>query len=200
MRRARFDHDKCQWRTVLGVNGRRVVSDDEVTRAGCHFFLRHGTVDMDRLAATMCVSRATLYRVTHGRDRLLGEVLWRLADRTLADARRRRTRTGVDGALEITHRFTGRLLAAEPFRRFIAAEPEAAARVLLTYAGGLTDRMVTAQQEIFTEVGLDGASADLAYLYVRIIESALYAELVAGRPADLGVAQRAARTLLLAAC
>jgi hypothetical protein len=182
------------------VNVRRVVSDDEVARAGCRFFLRHGTVDMDRLAAVMCISRATLYRVAQGRDRLLGEVLWRLAERMLADARRRRVHSGVDGALEVTHRFTGRLLAAEPFRRFLAAEPQAAARILLTSAGGLTGRIVAAQQEIFAEVGLTGAGADLAYLYVRIIESALYSELVAGHRADLGVAQRAARTLLLASC
>ena len=179
------------------MSGRRVVSAEEVARAGCHFFLRHGTVDMDRLAAVMCVSRATLYRVTHGRDRLLGEVLWRLAERLLADARRRRRHSGVDGAVEITRRFTGRLLTAEPFRRFLAAEPEAAARILLTSAGGLTERIVTAQHEIFQEVGLAGAGPDLAYLYVRVIESALYAELVAGRPADLVLAQRAARTLLL---
>jgi len=177
---------------------RRVVSDDEVVRAGCHFFLRHGTIDMDRLAAEMCVSRATMYRVTGGRDRLLGEVLWRLAERMLSDARRRRTRSGVDGALEVTGRYTVALQSAEPFRRFLTGEPEAAARILLTSAGGLTERVVAAQQEIFEEVGLAGASADLAYLYVRIIESALYGELVAGHSADLDMAQRAARALLTA--
>ncbi|WP_232050079.1 QsdR family transcriptional regulator [Actinoplanes sp. OR16] len=178
------------------MNGRRVVSDDEVTRAGCFFFLRHGTVDMDGLAAAMCISRATLYRVTHGRDRLLGEVLWRLADRMLAEARRRRTQHGVDGAIEVTHRFAEELQASEPFRRFLAAEPDAAARILLTHAGGVTERVVVTQLEIFKEVGLDRAGADVAYLYVRIIESALYAELVAGRPADLALAERAVRTLL----
>ncbi len=175
-----------------------MVSDDEVARAGCHFFLRYGTVDMERLAAVMCVSRATLYRVTHGRDRLLGEVLWRLAERMLTEARRQRTQSGVDGAIEVTRRFTGQLLAAEPFRRFLATEPEAAARVLLTSAGGLTERIVAAQREIFAEVGLGDAGADVAYLYVRIIESALYSELVAGCRTDLAVAHRAARTLLLA--
>ena len=182
------------------MSGRRVISEDEVALAGCHFFLRHGTVDMDRLAATMCVSRATLYRVTHGRDRLLGEVLWRLAERLLADARVRRVSAGVDGAVEVTRGFVAALLGAEPFRRFLTAEPEAAARILLTSAGGLTDRIVTAQHEIFREVGLEHASVDLAYLYVRVIESALYAELVAGRRADLVLAQRAARTLLLTGC
>ncbi|WP_433832621.1 QsdR family transcriptional regulator [Actinoplanes sp. CA-015351] len=182
------------------MTGQRVVSDDEVTRAGCHFFLRHGTITMEDLAAAMCVSRATLYRVTHGRDRLLGDVLWRLAERMLAEAVRRRTCDGVDGALEVTQRFTGWLRADESFRRFLATEPDVAARILLTYAGGVTGRVVTAQQEIFKEVGLDNASADLAYLYVRIIESALYSELVGGHRADLGVAERAARTLLLTGC
>ncbi|MEU8239076.1 QsdR family transcriptional regulator [Actinoplanes missouriensis] len=182
------------------MNGRRVVSDDEVIRAACHFFLRHGTIDMDGLAAAMCISRATLYRVTHGRDRLLSDVLWRLGDRMLGEARRRRTRSGVDGAIEVTHLFAEQLLASEPFRRFLAAEPDAASRILLTHTGRLTERVVVTQQEIFHEVGLDAASADTAYLYVRIIESALYAELVAGRSADLGVAEQAARTLLLAAC
>ena len=175
---------------------RRVVSDDEVARAGCHFFLRHGTIDMDRLAAEMSVSRATMYRVTGGRDRLLGEVLWRLAEHMLTDARRRRTRSGVDGTIEVTRRFTAALLSAEPFRRFLTGEPEAAARILLTSAGGLTERVVAAQQEIFKEVGLADAKPDLAYLYVRIIESALYGELVAGYSADLDMAQRAARALL----
>ena len=174
-----------------------MVSEEEVTRAACRFFLRHGTVDMNRLAATICVSRATLYRVTHGRDRLLGEVLWRLADRNLTDARRARTHTGVDGVLEVTRRFTGRLLASEPFRRFLATEPEVAARVLLTAAGGVTARMIATQQEIFREARVQ-AGTDLAYLYVRIIESAIYAELLAGRHGDLGLAERAARSLLSA--
>ena len=173
-----------------------MVSEEEVTRAACRFFLRHATVDMNRLATAMSISRATLYRVTHSRDRLLGDVLWRLAERTLADARRARTRTGVDGVLEVTRAFTRRLLAAEPFRRFLDAEPDVAARVLLTTAGGVTERITAAQQEIFREARLPAAGTDLAYLYVRIIESALYAELVAGRSADLDLAERAARSLL----
>ncbi|MFC3737210.1 QsdR family transcriptional regulator [Paractinoplanes deccanensis] len=178
------------------MESRRVVSDDEVTRAGCRFFLRHGTVDMNGLAEEMCVSRATLYRITHSRDRLLGDVLWRLAERMLAEARRECTATGTDGVLEVTRRFTGRLMAAEPFRRFLTAEPEVAARVLLTSAGGVTERIVAAQHEIFRAAGLPEPTDELAYLYVRIIESALYGELVAGRHADLALAERAAREIL----
>ncbi|WP_097326201.1 QsdR family transcriptional regulator [Paractinoplanes atraurantiacus] len=178
------------------MESRRVVSDDEVTRAGCRFFLAHGTVEMSRLAEDMCVSRATLYRITHSRDRLLGDVLWRLAERMLADARRECTATGAEGVLEVTRRFTERLLAAEPFRRFLTAEPEVAARVLMTGAGRVTERVVAAQHEIFREAGLPEATDDLAYLYVRIIESALYGELVDGRNADLALAERVLKEIL----
>jgi hypothetical protein len=178
------------------MDPRRVVSDDEVTRAGCRFFLRHGTVDMTGLAEQMCVSRATLYRITHSRDRLIGDVLWRMADRMLTEARRDRTGSGPEGVLEVTRRFTGGLLASEPFRRFRTEEPEVAARVLLTSAGGITERVVATQQEIFRDAGLPATATELAYLYVRIIESALYGELVAGRRADLSLAERAAKEIL----
>lgn len=181
---------------------RRVVSVDEVVRGGCRYFLRHGTVDMRDLAASLAVSRATLYRVVHGRDRLLGDVLWRLGERMLATARRQRTLPGVAGVLEITRRFSAGLLEAEPLRRFLRTEPETAARVLFTAAGDVHRRAVAAQKEILAEVAGDGGpwlSRDLdqlAYLYVRIIESMLYAELLSGRQPDLDLAERAVRQLL----
>jgi hypothetical protein len=71
-----------------------VVSRDDVVRGGCRHFLRHATIDMDALAGDLSISRATLYRVVHSRDGLLGDVLWRLAKRMLDDARRERTATG----------------------------------------------------------------------------------------------------------
>ena len=52
------------------------MSLDQVADAGCEYFLNHATIDMDELALTLAVSRATLYRVVNSRDRLLGEVLW----------------------------------------------------------------------------------------------------------------------------
>src|SRR3954467_10934199 len=57
---------------------RRAVSREQVTAGACRLFLERGTVDMDELALRLAISRATLYRVVHGRDQLLGDVLWRL--------------------------------------------------------------------------------------------------------------------------
>jgi hypothetical protein len=89
---------------------------------------------------------------------------------------------------------------AEPFRAFLHAEPATAARVLFTPAGDVHARVVRAQRDILAEAAdpswspddLDGA----AFLYVRVVESALYAELLGGRPAAAGTAERAARAVL----
>ncbi|TQM78320.1 hypothetical protein FHX81_0582 [Saccharothrix saharensis] len=186
----------------MGATGtRRVVSQDQVLRGACRFFLRHGRVEMDALAASLAISRATLYRVVHSRDVLLADVLWVLADRLLARARRERTNGGVEGVLEVTRRFVAELRAAGPFRAFLRGEPETAARVLFNHSGGVHRRAVSAQKEILLEV--DGgpwstaALDQVAFLYVRIVESALYAELLTGAPLDPALAETAARTVLL---
>jgi hypothetical protein len=182
-----------------------VVSERDVVRGGCRFFLRHGTLEMDALAGSLAISRATLYRVVHSRDRLLGDVLWELGEQMLNRARQQRTSSGVDGVIEITHRFCVQLLRAEQFRAFLRAEPKTATRVLFTPAGGVHARAVAAQKEILLEAArcgglrLTGDLDHLAYLYVRIIESTLYAELLTGQQPDLPLAERTIRSLLHAA-
>lgn len=168
----------------------------------CRFFLRHGMVDMDRLASSLAISRATLYRVVHSRDGLLGEVLWRLAERLLRQARAQRRRGGPDGVLEVTRWFVDRLRAAVPFHAFLRREPETAARVLFHASSGVHRRAVLAQREILLEAHAadqpwSSATLDqVAYLYVRIVESALYAELLGAVPLDPDLTERAARAVL----
>lgn len=171
-------------------------------RGACRFFLRNGTVEMDALAVSLAISRATLYRVMHSRDRLLGDVLWELGEELLNRARHTATTGGIDGVLETTHRFCTMLLRSEAFRVFLRTEPKTATRVLFTPAGGVHTRAVAAQEEILLEAArrsgltLPGDPAHLAYLYVRIIESCLYAELLTGQQPDLPLAERTIRSLL----
>ncbi|MFC8594157.1 QsdR family transcriptional regulator [Streptomyces atroolivaceus] len=179
---------------------RRVVTRGHVVHRACRFFLRHGTVDMGALAQDLAVSRATLYRVVGSRDALMADVLWDLAEHLLDRARRRRTRAGVDGVLEITRYFVTALRASAPFEAFLRAEPETARRLLT--GGCVHRRAVLAQRSILLEAeerdrlwsgsGID----DLAYLYVRVVESALYAELLSSRRPDFALAERTARALL----
>ncbi|QFZ24322.1 QsdR family transcriptional regulator [Saccharothrix syringae] len=181
---------------------RRVMSRDQVVRGACDFFLRHGGVDMERLATSLAISRSTLYRVVRSRDGLLGDVLWLLADRVLTRARQRRTHGGAEGVLEVTRYFADRLRAAGAFRAFLRGEPETAARVLFNGSGALHRRAVSAQKQILLEVPGEWAGAagldQVAFLYVRIVESALYAELLGGAPLDPDLVERAARTVLRA--
>ncbi|MEU5658577.1 QsdR family transcriptional regulator [Streptomyces sp. NPDC047737] len=179
---------------------RRVVTRSHVVHQACRLFLRHGTVDMGALAQDLAVSRATLYRVIGSRDALLTDVLWGLAERLLDGARRRRTRAGVDGVLEITRYFVTALRSSAPFEAFLRAEPETARRLLT--GGCVHRRAVLAQRSILLEAaerdslwptsGID----DLAYLYVRVVESTLYAELLSSRRPDLALAEHTARALL----
>ncbi|MFI9818454.1 QsdR family transcriptional regulator [Saccharothrix variisporea] len=150
---------------------------------------------MEGVAASLAVSRATLYRVAHSRDALLADALWLLGDRVLDRARQRRTVGGVDGVLQVTREFVGQLHSAAPFRRFLAREPDTAARVLLH---DVHRRAVAAQRDILREVKPwpPGELDQAAFLYVRVVESVLYAELLGGTPLDLGLAERAARSLL----
>lgn len=184
----------------------RVITYDEVVAGARRHFLREATIDMDELAHELSVSRATLYRAVDGRDRLLGDVLWSLAEATYAQARRdASSRGGVEAILEISRRFTESVMTAAPFRRFLAAEPETALRVLLTPAGGVHARTVALQRQVFAEAfesreeDLPGDLDSLAYLYVRLRESILYADILSDRQPDPELAERAVRALLSSA-
>lgn len=183
---------------------RRVVSREQVVVGASRLFLCTGTVDMDRLAVALAISRATLYRVVHSRDELLSDVLWHLADGVLTRARQERTQQGVNGVLEVGRGFSRRVVASRAFRRFLADEPETASRVLFTAAGGVQAKAVEAAKRVFLEAAppdgpqpwLAGDLDQLASLYVRILESMYYGELLHGVAPDPDLVEHAARALL----
>jgi AcrR family transcriptional regulator len=180
----------------------RVITYEAIVAGARRQFLREGTIDMSELAHELAVSRASLYRAVDGRDRLLGDVLWSLAEQTYEHARRSVSARGVDAILEISRRFTKAVTMSPPFRRFLEQEPQTALRVLLTPAGGVHARAVALHREIFAEA-FEGDDDELlrdldtlAYLYVRLRESILYADIMSGRQPDPDVAERAVRALL----
>jgi Tetracyclin repressor-like, C-terminal domain len=185
-----------------------VITLEQAVEAGCRCFLRHATLDMATVAHDLAVSRATLYRVVGSRDRLVGEVLWRLASQGLDRARQRRAHDGIEGVLEVVRHFARQTLASRPLRTFVAREPETAARVLVT----VQRRGITAVTSLFDEVGLakrdpyDLATPGLveepkrvAFLLIRIVESLCFAELAGTRP-DLDLTEQTVRGLLVRAC
>lgn len=185
----------------------RVISLAEAQRVARRRFLAVGSLDMTALADDLAVSRATLYRVIGTHDRLLGDVLFDLGSRTLDAAITAVDGTdlrGVDRLLEISQRFERDVAAAPAFQRFLRTSPLVASRVLLTPAGRVLERMVGRWQELLEEaleageLTLPFDPADFAYLYVRIGESLLYGDVLAGIEPDVEVATRVRRALFQA--
>jgi hypothetical protein len=182
------------------MESRRVISRDAVVRGAMRQFALAGSLDMQSLATDLAISRATLYRVAGSRDALLGEALWLLGRRLLDMARAQRIRRGPDGVIEVSRIFADHLATASPMRTFLGTEPETAARVLFTPSGAVHRRIVLAQREVFIEAGLSASDLSArAFLYVRIMESVLYSDLINGRQVDFKTAEGALRALLPAA-
>lgn len=180
----------------------RVISYEQVIAGGRDHFLREGTIKMDLLAAELAVSRATMYRLVKGRDRVLGDVIWSLAEPMLEQITCTTRSRGTDAIIERSIRFYKAILRATPFLQFLSTEPETAVRVLFTPAGAVHERAIRAQVKFLLTIrDRDGIELpedldSLAYLYVRIAESMLYADLLTGRPPDLHLFERAARAVL----
>ncbi|MEV6491200.1 QsdR family transcriptional regulator [Actinoplanes sp. NPDC051633] len=187
---------------AAGRASRRVVSHEQVVKAGVDHFLSRSTLDMEALAGELAISRATLYRVAQSRDALLTDILRTITEAMLRESRAARTKDGFDGVIEVSRHF-GEQLRSPIIERFLKQDPEAAARTLFTPAGAVHESAVAAQLEIFAETGLterlrrDGDDVQLAYLYVRTVAAYLYSEFFTGRRADFDELVPALRSLLL---
>ena len=180
---------------------RRVITHDQVVRAGIDHFLDRSTLDMEVLAGQLAVSRATLYRVAGSRDGLLGDILRNLTEMMFREARAARSKPGLDGVVEVSRHF-GEQLRSPIMKLFLKRDPEAAGRLLFTPAGGVHETAVAHQIEVFAETGVTGTLgpdtdvAQLAYLYVRTVGAFLYSEFYTGRRVDFDDVVPALHSLL----
>ena len=183
----------------------KAVGPLDALAAARRHFLKGERVDMGELAAELGIGRATLYRWVGSRERLLGEVLWSLAEAGVRQARERAE--GVTGAERIA-RFAQHFLeltaASVPVRRFLENEAEAALRILTSKDGVQQQRLIREQEKLIREEVEAGRyeakldPADLAYVMVRIGESFLWRDLITGEEPDLVTPGRVVRLLLSA--
>ena len=183
------------------TRARRAAPLDAFRLARKKFFAGE-RLDMQQLAADLGLHRTTLYRWVGTRDRLLGEILWSVAEpalRELADS------SGIHGAERIagtTERYMRATLEAPFMRRFLAEEPEAALRILTTKESVIQGRSVDFLRGVIEEEVARGAidaplpPEDLAYVIVRIVESFLYNDLNTGEQPAPEKAAQAVRALL----
>lgn len=179
----------------------RVVDYAEVTRAAIHLFVETASLDVQQLANRLAIGRATLYRIIDGQDRLLGDVLWILAERTLTEAKRAAQGDGVDRLIDLSRRFHEMVRDFDALRRFTESEPERAYAVLFTPVGRVHERTVErwaallADAEDSGHVQLPFPSEQFAEMFVRLGESMLWADLLGSAPVDVDDWQRVRRSL-----
>src|SRR6201996_3540276 len=171
-------------------------------RVARRWFMAGRRIEMQELAAELGVNRATLFRWVGGRDDLLGEILWSLAESTLAGAVEASAGNGARRITEAIGHFAAMLDRADFFREFLRREPERALRILTTRAGTVQARLVGAVENLLNDELSQGhlhsrlPLRDLAYLIVRIVESFLYAEYITGEEPDIAMAELAVGALL----
>jgi AcrR family transcriptional regulator len=168
-------------------------------RGAAMFYLKHSTIDMDLLATELAISRATLYRAVGSRDALLGDVFWAIGRLFLAEAGHDATGAGADRVIEVSRVFAELMATAQQLKQFVTEEPQTAARVLLTSATEVHHRAVDAQLAIFVASGLTGDPVEMrrrAFLYVRLMESVLYSDLLGLPEISFELAEPALRALL----
>ncbi len=149
-------------------------------------------LDMRALAAELGLGRATLYRWVGSRDALLGEVFWWRARRS--HARAAIASTGLTGRARILTSLQTFLTSAQAdaaLHRFLATEPEVALRVLTSQAARVQAGSIVVIERLLAEevdagrLALAIDRSTLAYVIVRICESFLYADVIAGRESDI---------------
>jgi len=164
----------------------------EIFAAAARAFGSGERLDMQQLAGSLGISRATLYRRAGNRDQLFAAVIWANSRATLVDAVRRTTRLrGVPRAVAVAAHVLTVSASSLPLRHFLATDPEAALRVLTGAHGGVQEHFIEAFERL---LGLEAArghlalSLDLAsvsYAMVRLAEGFLYADVIADRERDI---------------
>ncbi|HZC99727.1 MAG TPA: QsdR family transcriptional regulator [Actinomycetes bacterium] len=178
------------------------VTPLDAFRAARRRFLRSERIDMGNLAAELGIGRATLYRWVGGRDRLLGEILWSLAEGALRRCREEAEGEGADWVIDIYTRFGRLIVETAPLLHFVRSEPETALRVMTTRHSPNQARVVEFFRDALEEAAatrglklrLDAHT--LAYVLVRVAESFLWTDLITGEPPDQSKAEEVARVLL----
>jgi AcrR family transcriptional regulator len=155
-------------------------------------------VDMSAMAGELDVNRVTLYRWVGSREALLVEIVWGLAERTLADVSAEIGGRGPERVVAVVTRFTEVVIANPGMQRWLAEEGELAMRLLTRSDRGFQPRLIDWVDGLLQREGveLEADRREVAYVIVRVIESYTYLDLILGERPDARRAEPILRLLL----
>jgi AcrR family transcriptional regulator len=165
-------------------------------------FLAGQRIDMTGLAQELEINRATLYRWVGSREKLLVEVIWSLARRTLEEIEAEPSPPGAERIVRVVTRFLDDVITNQGMQSWLSDEGESAMRLLTRGESGFQPRLIehfhallvaeSEAGELELPVDLD----ELAYVVVRLIESYTYLDLITGERPDARRAEPILRMLL----
>ncbi|MGW0035713.1 QsdR family transcriptional regulator [Gordonia sp. NPDC003376] len=160
-------------------------------------------LDLNALAAELGVDRTTLFRWVGNRDQLAMSAIMSI---TVPSLRRIIVEAEGAGATKVAGIFGeyARIsIEAQWFRVWIERDPERALRLLTSKASPLQQHVVEVIEQLLVDeaerggpIGMPLPVRDLAYLLLRILESFVYADLIAGDEPDWTKVEAAVAALL----
>lgn len=167
------------------------------------WFLAGRRLDMGALAEELGISRATLYRWTGPREKLLGEVIRSFAESLYGYARLETSDLrGAERLLAVFELFVDGIAGAPPLRRFLEADLGVALRVLTSRDGVVHPSVVAATAELMREEAERGAFEPrvdietLAFAVTRVTEAFLYNEAIMAVESDAARAKAVIEVML----
>jgi len=181
---------------------RQVATEADLRALARRRFLAGERLSLEELAAELGISRATAYRWAGNGEQLVGEVIASLVDathrRSVGEARGR----GSARVIDATTRGMRYIAASAPYRAFLERDPQKALRIVASKEGPVQARTIARNQELLEEEIRRGAlvlpvdAHTMAYALVRLVESFLYAEMIAGETPDLEKATEILKLML----
>jgi AcrR family transcriptional regulator len=176
---------------ALKLDERPASTPRDMLAAARRRFLHGEKLDINGLAEELGISRATAYRWAGNVEELTGFVIASLASDTFHRSLREAEGEGVERLIDANRRGL-RYIASGPYREWLSREdPEKALRIVASKSGPAQGTTVRLWEELLTRevengnVELPVSPHAMAYAIVRISESFLYADLIAGDEPDI---------------
>lgn len=164
----------------------------EIVRAARHALIAGEPVDVGKIAAEVGVDRSTVFRRVGRRDRLTAEALWHTTQEIAWPASLAAHPPGAaHRAAHVMRAYVQLLIDESWFREFLHRDPARALRILTGAESPIQRRMVALVRELVESEPpgpVDLPAPALALVVVRIAESFIYADLIAGGTPDADAA------------
>lgn len=165
-------------------------------------FVHEEALDLQGLAEELGVSRATAYRWAGNAEQLVGGVIASLVSETFENLMKETRGRGASRVLRIISRGLRQTAAFKPLRMFLEQNPEKALSIVASKDGPVQKTTIACHQRLLEEemqkghLQLPVDAHTMAYALVRVAESFLYADLIAGEEPDLDKADKILQLML----